>query len=151
MVKSFPSLSKFSAVCALTIALVLGGANLASANQSRTQSVDSVTDWLFYNVNPELNRRKLQSDDSEYIQEWNAIRAVVDTGLRYDARNSKSMACDVPDWYFENNDEAFRDRLADAIFYHRHPEMNGQPIRSTDRTSIRKWTKLKRSMNVAYC
>jgi hypothetical protein len=151
MTKSFPSLSKFSAVCALTIALVLGGANLASANQSREQSVDSVTDWLFYNVNPELNRRKLQSDESDYIQEWQAIRAVVNTGLRYDARNSNSRACQIPDWYFDNDDEAFRDRLADAIFYHRHPEMNGQPISRTDRYSIRTWNKLKRSMGVAYC
>ncbi len=148
---SFQSIQKFSATFILAIALVLGGANLASANQSREQSVDSVTDWLFHNVNPELNRRKLQSDEWDYIQEWQVIRSVVNTGLRYDANNSKSDACGTPDWYFDNKDDALRDRLADAIFDHRHPEMKGQAISRTDRVSIRKWNKIKRSMGVAYC
>jgi hypothetical protein len=145
------SISKFSIACAVTIALVLGGATLARADESRQQSVDRVTDWLFGNVHPELNRRKLQADESDYIQEWLVIRAVVDTGLQYDETNSKSRACDVPDWYFSNHDAALKDRLADAIFYYRHPEMNGQKIDRSDRSAVQEWTKLQRSMNVAYC
>jgi hypothetical protein len=145
------SISKFSTACAVTIALVLGGATLASANESREQSVDRVTDWLFGNVHPELNRRKLQSDESDYIQEWHVIRAVVDTGLQYDETNAKSSACDVPDWYFSNHDTALKDRLADAIFYYRHPEMKGQKIDRSDRSAVQEWNKLQRSMNVSYC
>jgi hypothetical protein len=147
----FLSISKFSTTCALAIALLLGGANLASADQSREQSVDSVTDWLFHNVNPELKRRKLQSNEYGYIQEWQVIRSIVDTGLRYEKRNPNQRACDMPDWYFSNDDEALKDRLADAIFYHRNPQMKGQPIGRNDRSAIREWNKLKRSMGVAYC
>ena len=70
-------------MCALAIALVLGGSNLDIATardyESRTQAVDRFTDWFFYRVNPQLGGRKLRSDDSSaYIREWNAIRSTVD-------------------------------------------------------------------------
>jgi hypothetical protein len=150
MSNQFLSISKFSAVCTLTIALLLGGASLAKA-ESRDQSVDTVTDSLFHNVNPELKRRKIRTSESAYIQEWQVIRQVVDRGLRYKKLDPKKNPCEIPDWYFDNKDEAFRDRLADAIFYHRYPAMKGQPIDRSDRTSTGEWLKFKRSMGVAYC
>jgi hypothetical protein len=147
----FLTLSKFSTACALTIALTLGGATIASANQPREQSVNSVTDSLFYNVNPELQRRPIQADESNYIQEWNVIREVVDGGLRYKKMNPKTNYCEMPDWYFDNKDEAFRDRLADAIFNHRNPGMKNRGMNRDSRAPIQEWIKIKHAMGVAYC
>ncbi|MGI0491535.1 hypothetical protein ACN4EG_06965 [Alkalinema pantanalense CENA528] len=133
----------------LAIALLLGSTNLATA-ETRSQSVDRVTDWLFNNVNPELNRRKLRSNEQGYIREWQAIREVVEQGLRYE-KSSPNDACGTPDWYYPNKDEALKERLADAIFYSRYPQRQGKPIHPNDRTAVQEWLKLKRAMNVAYC
>ncbi|OUC12379.1 MAG: hypothetical protein B0A82_22675, partial [Alkalinema sp. CACIAM 70d] len=102
------------------------------------------------NVNPELNRRKLRSNEHGYIREWQAIRKVVEQGLRYE-KSHPNDACGMPDWYYPNKDEALKERLADAIFYSRYPERQGEPIDPSDRAAVQEWLKLKRAMNVAYC
>ncbi len=134
-----------------SIGLILSSPNIALA-ETREQSVDSVTDWLFGNLHPELNRRKLRSDEYEYIQEWNVIRQVIaQGGLRYHKVDPNSPGCGEPDWTFPNDDEALRERLANAVFYSRHPERNGEPIRQDETAAIQEWLKLKDSMFVAYC
>jgi hypothetical protein len=68
-------------VCSLAIALILGGPNLAKA-ESRDRTVDRLTDFLFYKVNPELNNRKLQAGDRDYILEWQRLRAAIDPRVK---------------------------------------------------------------------
>jgi hypothetical protein len=154
-IRSFQSISKYAALSILSIALTVSSAHPTQARsieRSRGQSVDSVTDWLFYNVNPELKRRKLQPNDRGYIREWQVIREVVDQGLRFEKSTPGKMnPCGVPEWYFDNRDSALQDRLADAIFYSRNPKMSRKPIGRTNPSAIREWTKLRKSMNVAYC
>ncbi|MGG6262953.1 hypothetical protein ACQ4M3_24240 [Leptolyngbya sp. AN03gr2] len=148
---SLKSISTFLALSTLTVTFAIASANVATA-QTREQSVDGVTDWLFGNLHPQLNRRKLRSDEYQYIREWNAIRAVINQGgLQYQRANPNHRACDIPDWYYSNDDEALRERLADAVFYSRYPERKGRPIAPDERGAMRVWLKLKNSMYVAYC
>ena len=157
--QNFQSISKIfaSSAFALTIAvtgsipLILSSPTIAHA-ETRQQSVDSVTDWLFGNLHPELNRRKLRSHEYGYIREWQAIRRVINQGgLRYSKVDPNNSGCGEPDWTFSNDDEALKERLADAVFHVRHPERNGAPIRPGERAAIREWLTLKDSMSVAYC
>jgi hypothetical protein len=87
---SVKSVSKFSAVCVLALALAIVGTNLASAGsrdlESRTQAVDRFTDWFFYKVNPQLGERKLRANDVYYVREWNAIRSTVERNDYYTRR-----------------------------------------------------------------
>lgn len=148
---SFKSVSNFLALSILAMMLLIANATGATA-QTREQSVDSVTDWLFGNLHPELNRRKLQSNEYEYIREWNAIRTVIDQGgLQYEKADPNHRGCDSPEWYYSNKDEALRERLADAVFHSRYPGRRGRAIAPDEQAAIREWLKLKDSMYVAYC
>jgi hypothetical protein len=148
---SFKSISKLMIMSAFATTLVLGSAKVSSA-ETHEQSVIGVTDWLFGNLHPNLKRRKLRADEYEYIREWQAIQAVLDQGgLRYQKVHPNINACGIPDWSFPNDDEALKERLANAVFYSRYPGRNGRPISPNDRAAMREWLKLKNSMFVAYC
>ncbi|MBD1857896.1 MULTISPECIES: hypothetical protein [Leptolyngbya] len=137
--------------CTGSIPLILSSPSSVHA-ETRQQSVDSVTDWLFGNLNPGLNRRRLQHYEHGYIREWNAIRRVIDQGgLRYSKVGPNGGACGEPDWTFPNKDEALKERLADAVFHSRYPGRRGAPIRPNERAAMREWIKIKNSMSVAYC
>jgi hypothetical protein len=152
-VPKFFTLSTLAITIAFTgsIPLILSSPSIVHA-ETREQSVDSVTDWLFGNLHPGLNRRRLQSYEYDYIREWNAIRRVIDQGgLRYSKVGPTGGACGEPDWTFSNQDEALKERLADAVFYSRYPGRQGAPIRPDERAAIREWVKIKNLMSVAYC
>lgn len=63
---SIKPVSRLSIICAIAIALLLSSPNPAKA-ESREQAIDRLTDFLFYKVNPQLNNRKLQPGDREFI------------------------------------------------------------------------------------
>lgn len=151
MQRHVKSISKLMMMSTVSLMLVLGGANIASA-ETRQQSVDKVTDWLFGNLHPQLNRRKIRANEYGYIREWQAIRRVVDQGgLRYEKIDPSRNPCDIPDWSFPNDDEALKERLADAVFHARYPARRGRAIRANEQAAMREWVKLKNSMHVAYC
>ncbi|MFS8117321.1 MAG: hypothetical protein ACMG55_02360 [Microcoleus sp.] len=141
-------------ILTLTIALVLGGANLAKA-ESRDRAVDRLTDFLFYKVNPQLNNRKLQPGDREYIRQWQRLREAIDPGVK-----SAQEVCYRPEpgetgWEFTVvNGETYEqtyDRLADTIFYSRHPQRTGQPIPKNDKISISEWSAIRQYMYISNC
>ncbi|MGG6269827.1 hypothetical protein ACQ4M3_40630 [Leptolyngbya sp. AN03gr2] len=157
--QNLKSISKFftssafviAIACTGSIPLILSSSSIVHA-ETREQSVDSVTDWLFGSLNPGLNRRRLQRYEHGYIREWNAIRRVIDQGgLRYSKVGPNGGACGEPDWTFSNKDEALKERLADAVFHSRYPERRGRPIRPDERAAMREWVKIRNSMSVAYC
>ncbi len=47
------------------------------ANRAPEKAIDRLTDFIFYNLHPELNRRKIRSDETQYINEWASIKKVV--------------------------------------------------------------------------
>ncbi|MEG4031500.1 MULTISPECIES: hypothetical protein [unclassified Microcoleus] len=136
---------KFLGVCALAIALVLGGSNLDSATardyESRTQAVDRFTDWFFYRVNPQLGGRKLRYDDSSaYIREWNAIRNTVDREMITTQGDCVGDAF----WDFDYRSHVRSlDRIADTIWDIRDP--SGDKTRAD--VSKQEWQKLRNSIS----
>ncbi|MEG5161780.1 hypothetical protein QUB37_15200 [Microcoleus sp. AT3-A2] len=151
---SIKSLSRFSMVCSLAIALVLSSPNLAKA-ESREQAVDQLTDFLFYRVNPQLNNRKLQAGDREYSNQWRRLREAIDPRVKSVQEVCFRPAPGNTGWEFTTiNGETYEetyDLLADTIFYSRHPQRTGQPIPKSDRIGISEWSAIRREMFISNC
>jgi len=148
------SVSRFSMLCAIAIALIVSSPTLAKA-ESRDRAVDRLTDFLFYKVNPQLNNRKLQPGDREYIRQWQKLREAIDPRVK-----SVQEVCYSPEpgetgWEFTVIDgqtyEQTYDRLADTIFYSRHPQRTGQPIPKNDQISISEWSAIRREIFISNC
>jgi hypothetical protein len=151
---SIKLVSRFSMICVLAIALVLSSPNLAKA-ESREQAVDRLTDFLFYKVNPQLNNRKLQAGDREYINEWQKLCEAIDPRIK-----PAQEVCYRPEpgetgWEFTTiNGETYEqtyDRLADTIFYSRHPQRTRQQIPKSDKISISEWSAIRQEMFLSNC
>jgi hypothetical protein len=141
-------------VCSLPIALILGGPNLAKA-ESREETVDRLTDLLFYRVNPELNNRKLQAGDRDYILEWQRIRAAIDPRVKPAQEVCNSPGPGDIGWEFTViNGETYEqtyDHLADIIFYSRHPQTTAQKISRGDRSHSNECLAIRREMYISNC
>jgi hypothetical protein len=150
---SIKSVSRFSMVCTIAIALVFGSPNLAKA-ESREQAVDRLTDFLFYKVNPQLNNRKLQPGDREYSNEWQKLREAIDPRVKSVQEVCYSPAPGETGWEFTTiNGETYEqtyDRLADIIFYSRHPQATGK-IRTGDRSSSYAWLAIRDKIYISNC
>ena len=151
---SIKSLSRFSIVFSLAIALVLSSPNLAKA-ESREQAVDRLTDFLFYRVNPQLNNRKLQAGDREYSNQWRRLREAIDPRVKSVQEVCFRPAPEETGWEFTTiNGETYEqtyDLLADTIFYSRHPQRTGQQIPKSDRIGISEWSAIRREMYISNC
>jgi hypothetical protein len=162
-------ITKFSALSILTGMFVFSGAQIAAAgseSNDRTQpinastptepryiAIDSYTDHFFYAANPELNKRKLDSDESGYIREWQAIRQAIRPLIKSDretcGRNIDTSA--DPYWNFDlQTNMSSYDYLTDVIFYHRNPDMAGQKLRPGTALA-REWSAIRRNMFVSTC
>ncbi|TAG94373.1 MAG: hypothetical protein EAZ09_17375 [Oscillatoriales cyanobacterium] len=151
---SIKPVSRLSIICTIAIALVVISPNPAKA-ESREQAVDRLTDLLFYRVNPQLNNRKLQTGDRNYITEWQKLREAIDPRVK-----SVQEVCYRPEpgetgWEFTTiNGQTYEqtyDRLADTIFYSRHPQRTGQQIPKSDQISISEWSAIRRYMFISNC
>ena len=151
---SIKPVSRFSMICVFAIALVLSSPNPAKA-ESREQAVDRLTDFLFYKVNPQLNNRKLQAGDREYSNQWRRLREAIDPRVKSVQEVCFRVAPEEKGWEFTTiNGETYEqtyDRLADTIFYSRHPQRTGQPIPKSDLISISEWSAIRREMFISNC
>ncbi|WP_333027067.1 hypothetical protein [Microcoleus sp. SVA1_A4] len=151
---SIKCVSRFSMICTIAIALVLSSPNLAKA-ESREQAVDRLTDILFYRVNPQLNNRKLQAGDREYSNEWRRLREAIDPRVKPAQEVCNSPGPGDIGWEFTViNGETYQqtyDRLADTIFYSRHPQRTGQQIPKSDKISISEWSAIRQEMFLSNC
>lgn len=151
---SIKPVSRLSIICAIAIALLLLGPNPAKA-ESREQAVDQLTDFLFYKVNPQLNNRKLQTGDREYIRQWQKLREAIDPRVKSAQEVCFRPAPGDTGWEFTTiNGETYQqtyDRLADTIFYSRHPQRTRQQIPKSDRISISEWSAIRRYMFISNC
>jgi hypothetical protein len=159
------AIAKFSALSIMTGMLVFSGMSIASAGpdsnnrtfplptESKDVAIDSYTDHFFYAANPELNKRKLDSEESGYIREWQAIRQAIRPLIKSDretcGRNIDSSA--EPYWNFDlQTNMSSYDYLTDVIFYHRNPDMAGQKLRPGTALA-REWSAIRRNMFVSTC
>ncbi|NJK75973.1 MAG: hypothetical protein HC942_20690 [Microcoleus sp. SU_5_6] len=147
-------ISRFLTIGLLTVALIFVGGNSAKA-ESREQAVDRLTDFLFYRVNPQLNNRKLQPGEREYIYQWQRLRESIDPRVKSIQEVCFRVAPTERGWEFTAiNGQTYEqtyDALADAIFYSRHPQRVGQPIGRGDRVSTREWSAIRREMYISNC
>jgi hypothetical protein len=122
---------------------------------TREEAIDQESDMLLYRVNPELNGRKLRADDGRYIKEWQTIRKIVAQEM-----NPEVSQC-AGDQYWElasydginglrssRHDSPTFDRIADAIFYSRHPKLSGSKISASDANLAREWTTIRQTIMV---
>ncbi len=144
------SIAKFSGISAIAIALIFGGISPATASPiSYEDAVNIVTDSLFSHVHPERHGRKLQANEYEHIREWQAIHKVLDQGILEYKKKPPNKACENLDWAYPSNqtrDVAIDEKLADAVFYVRHPERQGRSIGPNETAAIQEWKKLKKAM-----
>lgn len=153
---SIKSISKLSVVCGLTLTLILGGINPAKAG-SRDPVINSTTDWVFYQVNPQLNNRKLRSNEHGYIREWQRIRAAIEPRVVTIEEACPGAIGDDIKWKWEFspiNGESFEktyDLLADVIFHSRHPERKGRQISRDERAAANEWASIRDKIHISTC
>jgi hypothetical protein len=151
MLTQFLSISKFSTISALSIALVIGSISLASAersNQKRNQIVKAYTDLIYYKkLYPEFGNRRLQSTnvapgDRAYWVEWRAIYQAVDREINYGETNCGDGVS--YNWKLKDYDRQTSsgytsrslNRIADVVFEQRRTQL-GKVVKS-DWNNIRK-------------
>jgi hypothetical protein len=114
------------------------------------------TDNFFYSVNPQLSQRKIRADETLYIREWNAIARVVPDILVYE-----NSACGGDkrtfEWLLSNYDTQSRnglnlvsedlDKIADAIFYVRNPELGGRKIQPGETALANEWLRIRTAVS----
>jgi hypothetical protein len=162
------AIAKFSALSILTGMLVLSGTSIASAGpdsnnrtfplptESKDVAIDSYTDHFFYAANPELNKRKLGTDETTYIQEWQSIRAAIRPLVKTDREvcgmAGRSQPGEAPYWefLFTLQNQSSYDYLTDAIFYHRNPQMAGKKLRPGTALA-NDWSAIRRKMFIYTC
>jgi hypothetical protein len=147
---------KFFTQLSAIFILTLGSLILSptSANSQPQEVIDRYTDNFFYSVNPQLSGRKIRAGETEYIREWNAIQRVVPTILAYQ-NNECSQS------YFwllvSYDDQPRRDRLlvsdaldkvADAIFYSRNPQLGYRKIQPGETALANEWLRIRRAVSL---
>jgi len=131
-----------------------------TANNAPEQAIDTLTDSIFYRLHPELNRRKIRSDETQYINEWTAIKKVVsnDNLVYGDVCDFKSKNYE---WLLSKYDgegpgrqgvtspltSPVLDKVADAVFYTRHPELNYRKIQPSETRLVSEWSKIRQGVS----
>jgi len=129
-----------------------------AASQAPEKAINNLTDLIFYNLHPELNRRKIRSDETQYINEWAAIKKVVsEDNLVY--RDTCSGRSNNYEWFLSNYDDEYRrrnasplsspvlDRVADAVFYTRHPELVYRRIQPSETRLASEWLQIRKAVS----
>ncbi|MBO0350364.1 hypothetical protein J0895_14885 [Phormidium pseudopriestleyi FRX01] len=148
-------ITQLSAVFVLTLGSLILSPTIANSQQLTQETIERWGDDFFYSVNPQLSRRKLRANETLYIREWNAIQRVVPTILVY--RNNECIQ--GYSWllvnYDDNNAREGRllvsealDKVADAIFYSRNPELGGRKIRPGETALANEWMRIRRAVSL---
>ena len=162
------TLSKFSVLCLLS-GTVFFNATIANAiprnlnteltqlsRQAPANLIDQYTDHFFYQVNPELQGRKLTSRDREYIREWENLRAVIAPMIRPTrevCHGAEQEPEDLWDFNFQGMPNSYSnpyDYLADIIFYNRYPQLIGKKL-SPGTSEAKEWSIIRERLFVSTC
>lgn len=126
---------------------------LIAQNKAPQRFIDIWTDNIFSNLHPELSGRKIQSSETEYIREWQAIQTVVANNL------TPKMGCTGDSgWGLSEFDgvnvrtgkrlltSTVLNKVADAIFYTRHPELGDRKIQPGEDKLTNEWMKIRQAI-----
>lgn len=148
--------SKATAVFILILSWLICIAIPANSQPILTQEI--IIEWtnnLFYIANPQLSRRPIRYNETQYINEWNAIQRVVPDILVYQSTCSGYLT-----WMLNSYDgESPRDRrkflisddlnkVANAIFYARHPELGDRRIRREETRLANEWLQIRTAVSL---
>ncbi|AOX02553.1 hypothetical protein BJP34_26695 [Moorena producens PAL-8-15-08-1] len=140
----------------------LGLSILAASVVLQTQALASVpefvvkdfTDFYFWQVNPEMSNNSLKSDQTQYNQEWLAIKETLKDRIIWRKLPScdsyaqhENHADDLNYSYFVNDNQETITALINAVFYARHPELKGRKIKPSETHLIREWNLIKQSVS----
>ncbi|AOY82938.1 hypothetical protein BJP36_26520 [Moorena producens JHB] len=141
----------------------LGLSILAASVVFHSQALASVpefvlkdfTDFYFWQVNPEMSNNNLNSGQTQYNQEWLAIKDTLKDRIVWRKLPScdgytddhENYADDLNYSYFVNDNQETITALIDAVFYARHPELKGRKIRPNETHLIREWNLIKQSVS----
>jgi hypothetical protein len=128
---------------------------LIAANNAPEKAIDESTDFIFYRLHPQLNSRKIRSNETQYINEWAAIKKVLaDGNLVYKRFCGPNFG-----WHLAEYDTPGRhpreimvfssvlNKVADAIFYTRHPELGYRKIRPSETSLASEWSQIRRAVS----
>ncbi|MEZ2224728.1 hypothetical protein [Microcoleus sp.] len=136
------------------------GSVQVAASRAPEKAIDRLTDFIFYNLHPQLNRRKIRSDETQYVNEWAAIKKVVsDDNLVYQDvcdGNSRNYEWLLSKYDGEGGGRQGRtislsspvlDKVADAVFYTRHPELGYRRIQPSETRLVSEWSKIRQGVS----
>lgn len=134
-----------------------------AANRAPEKALDGLTDLIFYQLHPELNHRKIRSDETQYINEWAAIKQVVsnDNLVYGDVCDANSRNYE---WLLSKYDgegpgrqgvtspftSPVLDKVADAVFYTRHPELNYRKVQPSETRLVSEWSKIRQGVSLLH-
>ncbi len=142
------------------ISYPLADSVLIAANNAPEKVIDEFTDSIFYRLHPQLNRRKIRSDETQYINEWAAIKKVLGDGnLVYER-----VCWRGPNfwWHLAEYDTPGRNgreiikfssvlnKVADAVFYTRHPELGYRAIKPSETRLASEWSKIRQGVSLVH-
>lgn len=149
-------ISQLSGVVILALGSLIFSPTIAYSQPQ--EIIDRWADNFFYSVNPQLSGRKIRADETLYIREWNAIARVVANILVY-----QHNACGgggykpASEWMLSNYDTQSRNglnlvsedlnKIADAIFYVRNPELAGRKIQPGETALANEWMRIRTAVS----
>ncbi|WP_293356012.1 MULTISPECIES: hypothetical protein [unclassified Microcoleus] len=127
-----------------------------AANNAPEKAIDELTDWIFYRLHPQLNSRKIRSNETQYINEWAAIKKVLGDGnLVYERGCGSNFGWrlseyDTPGKYGVGiiRFSPVMNKVADAVFYSRHPELGYRKIQPSETSLASEWSKIRQGITL---
>ena len=132
---------------------------IVAANRAPEKAIDRLTDFIFYNLHPQLNRRRIRPDETQYIREWAAIKKVVSNDkLVYEKECGRNPNNNYQ-WRLSSYDSSGLGRnasplsspvfnkVADAVFYTRHPELGYRRIQPSETRLVSEWSKIRQGVS----
>ncbi|AOY82939.1 hypothetical protein BJP36_26525 [Moorena producens JHB] len=106
--------------------------------------LDRFTNFYFWQANPEMSNKSIKSYQTQYKQEWLAIKEVLKDRIVW----TEIPSCYSDDVTYDYDLKDYRETitaLIDAVFYASHPELKGRKIRPSETHLIREWKSIKQS------
>lgn len=126
-----------------------------AANRAPEKAIDELTDYIFYNLHPQLNNRRIRSDETQYVNEWAAIKKVVSNDkLVYEKECGRNLNNNYQ-WRLSSYDSSVLARnasplsspvlnkVADAVFYTRNPELGYRRIQPSEKRLVSERPKIQ--------
>ncbi len=115
-------------------------ASRPNADEALETAVNQWTDRLFAALRPEMAYRNIEADETDAKRDWLAVQGQVRATLK------GAPGCDGSPGYRPDLTKARIDDLADAVFYARHPELEGQKLADATGDLAAEWKSIRKRL-----